>query len=77
MSDRIQHTDQHQSLNELIATTTRDAGNPATTDGNTMAILASSHRVVRKGSRVSGGLHRLPLSARAAALGIQTCPSRP
>lgn len=75
MSDRIRHVDEHKSLNELIATTVHHPDDSMETNGNTLAILASSYRVVLKNGRVSGG-RACALSARAAARGIQTCVSK-
>jgi hypothetical protein len=76
MSDRIRHADEQKSLNELIATTALHADNAAETNGNTLAILSSSYRVVLKSGRLSGG-RACALSARAAARGIQACVSKP
>jgi hypothetical protein len=71
MSDRIRHADQHQSLSELIADTTKRDDNVTDAGGSTLAILALSNRVVLKSGRVSGA-RACALSARAAARGIQT-----
>jgi hypothetical protein len=66
MSDRIPHADKHESLPALSAATTHHADYPGTIGGHTMAILASSYRVVTKSGRLSGG-RACALSARAAA----------
>jgi hypothetical protein len=71
MSDRTRHADEPQNLNELITTAASQADGPITTRGNTLAILASSNRVVLKNGRLSGG-RACALSARAASRGIQS-----
>jgi hypothetical protein len=69
MSDRIRHTDEPRNLSELIATTAPQVDDLITTGGNTLAILASSNRIVMKNGRLSGG-RACALSARAASRGI-------
>jgi hypothetical protein len=69
MSDRIRQADEPRNLNELIATAAPQAHDTVTTGGNTLAILASSNRVVMKNGRLSGG-RACALSARAASRGI-------
>jgi len=69
MSDRTRNAGEPRSFNELIAPTAPQADDPITTRGNTLAILASSNRVVMKNGRVSGG-RACALSVRAASRGI-------
>jgi hypothetical protein len=76
MSDRIQRTDDHKSLDELIAATAQHGGDATVTGGNARTILASSYRVVLKSGRLSGA-RACALSARVAARGIQACTTQP
>lgn len=76
MSNRSERAHKHISLSELIETTTHQTESPAETKGQTLAILASTHRVVLSNGRVSGG-RACALSARAARRGILTVISRP
>jgi hypothetical protein len=76
MSNRSEHADEHMSLGELIETTTHPTKGPTDTKGQTLAILASTHRVVLSNGRVSGG-RACALSARAARRGILAVIPRP
>jgi hypothetical protein len=76
MSNRRERTDEPISLSELIEAATHPTEGPADTKGQTLAILASTHRVVLSNGRLSGG-RACALSARAARRGILTvipCP---
>ncbi len=75
MSDRTRRADELKSFGELIAAAARSADNTAEANGNTLAVLASNHRVVLKDGRISGG-RACALSVRVAARGIQTCISK-
>jgi hypothetical protein len=70
MSDRTRHADEPRSFDDVIDTTTSQADDPAvTTRGHTLAVLASSNRIVLKSGRLSGG-RACALSARVASRGI-------
>ena len=69
MSDRIRYADDQKNVAELIAAAGPQVADKATTGGYTLAILASSHRIVMKNGRVSGG-RACALSARTASRGI-------
>jgi hypothetical protein len=76
MSNRTERVDEHMNLSELIEATTHPTEAPADKKGQTLAILASTHRVVLSNGRVSGG-RACALSARAARRSILTVIPRP
>jgi hypothetical protein len=76
MSNRSEHADKHMSLGELIEATTHQVDGSQDAKGQTLAVLTSTHRVVLKNGRVSGG-RACALSVRAARRGILTVIPQP